>query len=190
MINLIFHSNKPSSVSHCLHKQSAYTKIKHRQSVHSFICFHARFFCLEHRGDSSPMSIWKISRFPEISDSSAGSPPWWDQARLDMWSCHLVLITKHYVGHHTVGAASRTCLTNPSWDILGMWPNRQSWDLSIQRNDSTFTALQTSLLHTLLRSVTLWTFCKNPIFTTCTWDSTSSVINQNIKSFQSECLKI
>ena len=57
------------------------------------------------------------------------------------------------LGRFPVGAASRTCLANLSWDILDTWPNQHSWDLSNRtRCCSALRASRISQLLTLSRS--------------------------------------
>jgi len=45
-------------------------------------------------------------------------------------------------------AYSRTCLNNPSWDILEVWSNQRGWDLSIRQSGWKFRVLRFSQLRT------------------------------------------
>jgi len=42
------------------------------------------------------------------------------------------------------------------WDILDTWLNQRSWDFSLRRSGSTFRTLRMLQLHTLSRSVMLY----------------------------------
>ena len=94
-----------------------------------------------------------------------------------------------------VEAASRVCLANLSWAILGLWPNHRNWYISFQRwKWLDIQALRISQLRTLCWSVTRWTLRKNSIYVAYTWDSTLSDITQDswlkVKSEQTHIYKL
>jgi len=114
-----------------------------KTNIHSFSHL---LFIWEGWGNSNPKGTWNTSWFSANCDSSAGSTLRRNQAVGDV-SRHLVLGLP--MGRIAVGVFTRTCLADRSWDILVMWSNHCSWDVSIRRSGSTFWVLQISYLRTL-----------------------------------------